>query len=89
MILITEFNITSSGSTVVCISQLHQHDLMSSITRIIFCLGGFSVGDASTYPGNSVVARSIALDEPVVYVSANYRLNGTISSCNVMVVRLH
>ena len=29
------------------------------------------------YPGNSVVERSIALGEPVIYVSANYRLNGS------------
>lgn len=39
-------------------------------------LGGFEVGDTSANPGDSVVARSIALGEPVIYVSANYRLNG-------------
>jgi hypothetical protein len=88
LISITESNITSSGSTAVCISQLHQYDLLSSVTRIIFCLGAFSAGDTSTYPGNSIVARSIALDEPVIYVSANYRLNGMISSSMVM-ARLH
>uniref|UniRef100_A0A8H7XXZ4 Carboxylic ester hydrolase n=1 Tax=Psilocybe cubensis TaxID=181762 RepID=A0A8H7XXZ4_PSICU len=37
--------------------------------------GGFQVGDTSLNPGNTVVSRSIALDEPVVYVSANYRLS--------------
>ncbi|KDR77272.1 hypothetical protein GALMADRAFT_120430 [Galerina marginata CBS 339.88] len=37
--------------------------------------GGFVDGDTSANPGNSVVARSIALNEPVIYVSANYRLN--------------
>ncbi|KAF5315368.1 hypothetical protein D9619_007115 [Psilocybe cf. subviscida] len=37
--------------------------------------GGFEVGDTSANPGDSVVARSIALGEPVIYVSANYRLN--------------
>ena len=37
--------------------------------------------------GDPVVARSIALGEPVVYVSANYRLSGTISPC--MMNRLH
>jgi hypothetical protein len=84
LISIAESNITSSGFTAVCISQPHQHDLLSSITRIIFCLGAFLVGDTSTYLGSSVVARSIALDEPVIYVSANYRLNGTIFSCTVM-----
>ena len=47
---------------------------------MLFYLGAFLIGDTSTYPGNTVVARSIALDEPVIYISANYRLNGTISS---------
>lgn len=40
-------------------------------------LGGFQNGDTSLYPGNNIVSRSIALGEPVVYVSANYRLSGT------------
>ncbi|KAF8800976.1 carotenoid ester lipase precursor [Phlegmacium glaucopus] len=37
--------------------------------------GGFEDGDTSIYPGDSVVARSIALGEPVIYVSANYRVS--------------
>ncbi|KDR73256.1 hypothetical protein GALMADRAFT_1341677 [Galerina marginata CBS 339.88] len=37
--------------------------------------GGFEAGDTSLTPGDSVVARSVALGEPVIYVSANYRLN--------------
>lgn len=37
--------------------------------------GGFQTGDSASNPGDTVVARSIALGEPVVYVSANYRLN--------------
>ncbi|KAF8815491.1 carotenoid ester lipase precursor [Phlegmacium glaucopus] len=37
--------------------------------------GAFEDGDASANPGDPVVARSIALDEPVVYVSANYRVS--------------
>ncbi|KAF5314859.1 hypothetical protein D9619_007082 [Psilocybe cf. subviscida] len=37
--------------------------------------GGFEFGDTSGNPGDSVVARSIALGEPIIYVSANYRLN--------------
>jgi acetylcholinesterase len=41
-------------------------------------LGAFQNGDTSLRPGDTVVARSITLDEPVVFVSANYRLNGTI-----------
>ena len=77
LISISESNIIPSGSTAVCIFFFF-FNLLSSITRIIFFLGAFSVGDTSTYPGNSVVARSIALDEPVIYVSANYRVNGKI-----------
>ncbi|KAF8154970.1 carotenoid ester lipase precursor [Crassisporium funariophilum] len=37
--------------------------------------GGFEDGDTSTNPGDTVVARSIALNEPVIYVSANYRVS--------------
>ncbi|GJJ08500.1 hypothetical protein Clacol_002718 [Clathrus columnatus] len=37
--------------------------------------GGFEEGDTSVNDGSTVVARSIALGEPVIYVSANYRLN--------------
>ena len=44
-----------------------------------FFLGDFQVGDTSISPGDTVVARSIALSELVAFVSANYRLNGTIS----------
>ncbi|KAF8998244.1 Alpha/Beta hydrolase protein [Cyathus striatus] len=36
---------------------------------------GFEVGDTAFNQGDSVVNRSIALGEPVIYVSANYRLN--------------
>ncbi len=38
--------------------------------------GAFLVGDTSQYIGDNIVNRSIALHEPVIYVSANYRLNG-------------
>ena len=38
--------------------------------------GAFQVGDTSQYIGDNIVHRSIALDEPVIYISANYRLNG-------------
>lgn len=37
--------------------------------------GGFETGDTSANPGNTVVQRSITLNEPVIYVSANYRLS--------------
>lgn len=41
-------------------------------------LGGFTDGDSSQHPGNPVVQRSIALGQPVIYVSHNFRLNGKI-----------
>ena len=54
-----------------------------------FFLGAFEVGDTSMYLGDTVVARSIALGEPVIFVSANYRLNGTISPCMMMMSHLN
>ncbi|KAI9434682.1 Alpha/Beta hydrolase protein [Lactarius indigo] len=37
--------------------------------------GGFETGSSSLYDGGVIVNRSIALKEPVVYVSINYRLS--------------
>ncbi|KAF9530016.1 sterol esterase [Crepidotus variabilis] len=37
--------------------------------------GGFEIGDTSSSNASDLIRRSIALDEPVIYVSANYRLN--------------
>ncbi|PAV18605.1 sterol esterase from carbohydrate esterase family CE10 [Pyrrhoderma noxium] len=37
--------------------------------------GAFQFGSSSENKGNTVVERSIALGEPVIHVSANYRLN--------------
>lgn len=37
--------------------------------------GGLEIGSSSLYPGEEIVERSIAIGEPVVFVSANYRLN--------------
>ena len=34
------------------------------------------MGDTSLYIGDNIVNRSMALNEPAIYVSANYRLNG-------------
>lgn len=46
--------------------------------------GGYEVGDTHFAPGNTIVERSIATGQPVIYVSANYRGNGTHgSSSNV------
>ncbi|KAF5385567.1 hypothetical protein D9757_006799 [Collybiopsis confluens] len=36
--------------------------------------GGFEIGGTSMYDGSSIVERSLELDEPVIYVSMNYRL---------------
>lgn len=38
--------------------------------------GGFEVGGTAMYDGTSIVARSIALNQPVIYVSMNYRVSG-------------
>ncbi|KAJ7046421.1 Alpha/Beta hydrolase protein [Mycena alexandri] len=37
--------------------------------------GGFELGSPSMYDGTTIVERSIALGEPIVYVSMNYRLS--------------
>lgn len=36
--------------------------------------GGFYVGGSEAYPGNQIVAPSIQLGKPVIYVSLNYRV---------------
>ncbi|KAJ6462794.1 carotenoid ester lipase precursor [Mycena vitilis] len=36
--------------------------------------GGFELGSPSMYDGTTIVERSIALGEPVIYVSMNYRV---------------
>ncbi|KAF8987712.1 carotenoid ester lipase precursor [Cyathus striatus] len=48
----------------------------NKLSVVFWIFGGrFEVGDTSFNVGDPVVNRSIALGEPVVYVSANYRLN--------------
>nr|GAT46970.1 predicted protein [Mycena chlorophos] len=37
--------------------------------------GGFEIGSPATYDGTSIVERSIAMGQPVIYVSMNYRLS--------------
>ena len=39
-------------------------------------LSGFEFGTTSGYDGTPIVARSMANNQSVVYVSMNYRLNG-------------
>lgn len=36
--------------------------------------GGFEFGSTSMYPGFNIVARSMEINEPVIFVSMNYRL---------------
>ncbi|KAF8194390.1 alpha beta-hydrolase [Mycena galopus ATCC 62051] len=47
--------------------------------------GGFEVGSPQMYDGTTIVERSIALGEPVIYVSMNYRLSafGFLASAEV------
>ncbi|GJJ10014.1 hypothetical protein Clacol_004240 [Clathrus columnatus] len=47
--------------------------------------GGFEEGDTSEYDGTYLVTRSVQLNEPMIYVSANYRLNafGFLASSEV------
>ncbi len=52
------------------------HSILSGVFTYSGPLGGFQIGDTSMYPGDTVVNRSIALNEPVIFVSANYRVNG-------------
>ncbi|KAK0185686.1 carotenoid ester lipase precursor [Armillaria mellea] len=38
--------------------------------------GGFELGGTAMYDGTSIISRSIALNQPVIYVSMNYRVSG-------------
>ncbi|KAI0731479.1 sterol esterase [Fomitopsis betulina] len=37
--------------------------------------GAFETGNSASNPGNEIVERSLVLDEPIIFVSINYRLN--------------
>jgi len=52
--------------------------------------GAFMTGDSSSYNATNLVTRSIALGEPVIYVSINYRLNafGFLGGQEVMEFKL-
>ncbi|KAN0124156.1 Alpha/Beta hydrolase fold [Lactarius tabidus] len=48
----------------------------SKLPVVVWIYGGaFEVGSSTTYDGTVVVKRSIALQQPVIYVSINYRLS--------------
>ncbi|OCH92071.1 alpha/beta-hydrolase [Obba rivulosa] len=42
---------------------------------VVCAAGGFMIGDASRYNGTALVARSVQLGEPIIFVSFNYRVN--------------
>ena len=48
------------------------------------CQGGFVEGYASGYNGTGIVGRSVGLNTPIIYVSFNYRLNGTLFVLNIL-----
>ena len=48
------------------------------------CQGGFVEGYASGYNGTGIVSRSVGLNAPIIYVSFNYRLNGTSFSGKIV-----
>ena len=41
--------------------------------------GAFETGNSASNPGNAIVERSLVLNEPIIFVSINYRLNGRYS----------
>lgn len=48
----------------------------ANLPVVVWIYGGaFMAGDASAYNGTSIIARSMSLKTPIVYVSFNYRLN--------------
>ncbi|KAI6026036.1 Alpha/Beta hydrolase protein [Pisolithus marmoratus] len=48
----------------------------ANLPVVVWIYGGaFMAGDASAYNGTSIVARSMSLKTPIIYVSFNYRLN--------------
>ena len=50
------------------------HDIQLDYSQFFYG-GGFSSGDGSSYNASTVVQRSIELNEPIIYVNFNYRVN--------------
>lgn len=61
----------TSGSTEVSIEP-HEHRHILKFGNA----GGFATGTTASFDGAPIVERSVALGEPIIYVSMNYRLNG-------------
>jgi acetylcholinesterase len=51
--------------------------------------GGFVTGDASSTDGTPIIQRSVAIGEPIIYVSLNYRLGGGFHSCRDLCLYEH
>ena len=49
--------------------------------------GGFEDGQTSIYNGSVIVERSLQLEEPVVYVSVNYRYVALQHILHTLIVR--
>lgn len=53
---------------------------MPDVGRAQWIFGGaFETGNSANNPGNDIVERSLVLNEPIIFVSINYRLNGKAS----------
>ena len=55
-----------------------------SFLVFILCQGAFADGDASGYNGTGIIGHSGELNTPIIYVSFNYRLNGTSFFLNIL-----
>lgn len=64
----------SSTSTEVRFEIAHESKSCLIVSSLVS--GAFEVGDASQFPSTTLVQRSIDLNKPVIYVSANYRVTG-------------
>lgn len=68
--------VTDSGEDCLTVNvQRPAGTTASSKLPVVFWIfgGGFEFGATQTYDGSSLVARSVDLKEPVIYVAVNYR----------------
>ncbi|KAF2168534.1 hypothetical protein M409DRAFT_21284 [Zasmidium cellare ATCC 36951] len=71
--------ITNAGEDCLTLNvQRPSNTNPSSKLPVLFWIfgGGFEVGSTSTYDGGSIIRKSLSVDEPVIYVSTNYRVGG-------------
>ncbi|KAF8579056.1 alpha/beta-hydrolase [Ramaria rubella] len=70
--------VTNQGEDCLFVNVIRPSNISSNTSLpVLFWIygGGFEVGDARLNDGTPMVERSIALGEPIVYVSLNYRIN--------------